>query len=86
MTVSGFFNPELCARLASLKRTRLGGGYVLSLDDKATLQVRGATVHKTRSDDRMLFQLRRQSFEEGAALHGMDRRGGRLNGGEFVIG
>ena len=56
---------------------------MLSLDDKATLQVRGATVHETRSDDRMLFQLRRQSFEEGAALQWVDRRRAGLDGGVY---
>ena len=57
----------------------------LSLDTEATLQVRRATVHNTRADDRMTLELDGQSFEKGAPLHRMDRRCGGLDCGKFGI-
>jgi hypothetical protein len=42
-------------------------------------------MYDTRTDDGIALELDRQSFQEGVALERMDRRGGRLDGGEFGI-
>jgi hypothetical protein len=43
--------------------------------DERLLQGRRATVHNARPDDGMALELDRQSFQEGVALQGVDRRG-----------
>jgi hypothetical protein len=48
-------------------------------DDKCLLQGRGATVHNAGTDDGMLLKLGGQSFQEGVALHRVDRRCGGLD-------
>jgi hypothetical protein len=60
--------------------------FSVRLDPETTLQLRGATVHNARTDDRMTLELDGQSFQEGVALSRVDRRGGGLNGVVFVIG
>jgi hypothetical protein len=59
--------------------------FAVRLDTEATLQVGGATVHNTRSDDGMPLKLLSQSFQKGAALKGMDWLRRLHDGGIFVI-
>jgi hypothetical protein len=40
---------------------------------------------RPRANDEMALELFRQSLQEGPTLVGMNRRGGRLDGGEFVV-
>jgi hypothetical protein len=53
---------QLFARLGAGRRPALGR------DDKATLNVRGETVHKARADDEMPLELLGQGFQECAPL------------------
>jgi hypothetical protein len=52
---------------------------------EALLQLGGATMFDTRTDDGIALELDRQSFQEGVALERMDRRGGLHDGCVFVI-
>jgi hypothetical protein len=54
--------------------------------DERPLQGCGGSEHNTRPDDRVALELGGQSFEEGVALHRVDRRGGGLNGIVLVVG
>jgi hypothetical protein len=53
---------------------------------EALLQLGGATMYDTRTDDGIALELDGQSFQEGVTLLGVNRRCGGLDGGEFVIG
>jgi hypothetical protein len=65
--------------------TRRVGRLAVRGDDEGFLQLRGATVHNARPNNRVTLELDGQSFEEGVALERVDRRCGCPNGGEFVL-
>jgi hypothetical protein len=59
--------------------------FSVRLDPETTLQLRGATVHNARTDDRMALELLSQGLQKGAPLQRMHRRGGGLNGVVLVV-
>ena len=86
-TTASFYRPLVGFNYTRPQMSRLGGvrGFSVRLDAELTLQLRGQAVHEPRPDHRMPLKLDGQSFQEGVALERMDRRGGRLDGGEFGI-